>query len=208
MDSRTNMNTGSGGTQGCQNGSSPTDRPTSPIKKTWIGSEKSAHQPETTRPIKSVNSSGQPAGQNRPARSPYALIKKHVQRCVFNFGALLSLPDFPFPSIFLSLSLVTIPIPFLLHPRRWPRTRTKTVQPIHHFASLFHRDLHHFASLLHRDIQHVAGQEHEGSAAARERSAGRTQSHHRTPIRGRFRRPRPPRRQVFAFQFPFFRFVT
>ncbi|QCD77877.1 hypothetical protein DEO72_LG1g1505 [Vigna unguiculata] len=106
---------------------------------------------------------------------------------------------FPFPSIFLSLSLVTIPIPFLLHPRRWPRTRTKTVQPIHHFASLFHRDLHHFASLLHRDIQHVAGQEHEGSAAARERSAGRTQSHHRTPIRGRFRRPRPPRRQVFAF---------
>jgi len=97
------------------------------------------------------------------------------------------------------LSLATIPIPFLLHPRRWPRTRTKAVQPIHHFASLFHRDLHHFASLLHRDIHHVAGQEHEGSAAARERSAGRTQSHHRTPIRGRFRRPRPPRRQVFVF---------
>jgi len=81
-----------------------------PDQKSMGRVKKFSRQPETARPVKPDNPSGQPAGQNGPARGPYALIKKHVQRCVFNFGALLSLPDFPFPSIFLSLSR-----PYLSH---------------------------------------------------------------------------------------------
>ena len=47
-----------------------------PDKKPRAGSRNSTRQPNTARPVKPAGPSGQPVGQNGPARGPYQLIKK------------------------------------------------------------------------------------------------------------------------------------
>ena len=105
--------------QGWQNGSGPSGRPASPSVNTWAGSRNSARQPETARPVKPAGPSGQPAGQNRPARGPYHLIKKqHVH--IFS----VFLPHTHFAprhlthSVIASLLLDSSLRSLLLHPRR------------------------------------------------------------------------------------------
>jgi len=67
------------------------DRPAlRPDKKTRAGSRNSTRQPHTARPAKSAGPTGQPVGQNGPARGPYQLIK-NIPRA-YCISASLSLP--------------------------------------------------------------------------------------------------------------------
>ncbi|QCD94328.1 hypothetical protein DEO72_LG5g2411 [Vigna unguiculata] len=130
----------------------------------------------TAQPVKPAGPSGQPTGQNGPARGPYKLMNKKKTRAVASGGGwsqevvecLIFLKSLPYSATvtlipsFLSHSLLLL----LHHPRFGKPEESTLVSPPPTSLAKKHEGrvqaIHGVSFLLHRDIHHVAGR---GSSA-------------------------------------------